>query len=104
SCIQSACIIGLHFTPTDCQICSHLMRNSTVGRFYVNILILDDNKAPSLLSMASHSKEFNISCRETRFSDPASFVTELASDHSTGLRYLTEQADFPYSFFGLPHS
>ncbi|GMR31390.1 hypothetical protein PMAYCL1PPCAC_01585, partial [Pristionchus mayeri] len=91
-----------NFTPADYMLCSHLLRNSTMIRLVLNVKILDDITAPSIMSIVSHTKDIRIECDETRLSDPAAFITQLAFDVSNST--LFHSSCSRSSFFGLPHS
>ncbi|GMR52211.1 hypothetical protein PMAYCL1PPCAC_22406, partial [Pristionchus mayeri] len=91
-----------HFTPADYHLCAHVLRNSFLDELILNVKRLDDNTAPSILSLASHAKEIELNYDNTQLSDPAAFITQLASDFSSS--FLSDRSISSSSFFGLPNS
>ncbi|GMR57242.1 hypothetical protein PMAYCL1PPCAC_27437, partial [Pristionchus mayeri] len=67
------------FSPADLSLCLQLLRGSTLGCIFVECE-LDDTTVSSFIEIASRAKEFELcSFKESQLSDPAAFVTQLAS-------------------------
>ncbi|GMR31397.1 hypothetical protein PMAYCL1PPCAC_01592, partial [Pristionchus mayeri] len=91
-----------HSSLPDYQLYTHFLRNSILARLVANVVTLDDNTASSILSVASHTKDIRVNCREARLSDPASFITSISLDVSSSS--ISDLSSNNSSFFGLPHS
>ncbi|GMR31453.1 hypothetical protein PMAYCL1PPCAC_01648, partial [Pristionchus mayeri] len=91
-----------NFTPDDLPLCANLLRNSIISHLSLQIERLDDNAVPSILSLASHIKDFDAIFPTVQLSDPSSFITQLASVVSSSI--LMDRSSTASSFLGLPHS
>ncbi|GMR30984.1 hypothetical protein PMAYCL1PPCAC_01179, partial [Pristionchus mayeri] len=91
-----------NFTPDDLSLCASVLRNSSIGQLSMQIKRLDDNAVPSILSLASHTKDFDSIIRTVQLSNPASFITQLSSSVSSSIQ--TDRSSTATSFLGLPHS
>ncbi|GMR57248.1 hypothetical protein PMAYCL1PPCAC_27443, partial [Pristionchus mayeri] len=71
--------------------------------FDIRYMWLDDTTAPSILEIASHSKELKLG--ESGLSDSAAFITQLASMDITRVSLYVILYFFPATeFFTLPRS
>ncbi|GMR58035.1 hypothetical protein PMAYCL1PPCAC_28230 [Pristionchus mayeri] len=92
------------FSPEDFALCARLLSASTVDDIDSECAILDDSRAPSIISICSHAGRINMSLdREDDaegLSNPTAFITQLYALPPTSVCLL----DHSFLFFGLPNS
>ncbi|GMR52181.1 hypothetical protein PMAYCL1PPCAC_22376, partial [Pristionchus mayeri] len=82
----------------DFSLCTHLLRNSTIVFLRIDVERMDDTLAAHILSLASHAQKILIVCDDPQLSDPAAFITNLAS--SLIFVDLRDRSCTTSSFFG----
>ncbi|GMR52543.1 hypothetical protein PMAYCL1PPCAC_22738, partial [Pristionchus mayeri] len=100
SCINHA---EKYTSDDDFILSAHLLRNATFRWLEVCMDYPDDLVVPSILSLASHAKRFELSCDDPQLSDMASFITQLAS-YPISTFVLTDWHSSTSSYFGLLNS
>ncbi|GMR52186.1 hypothetical protein PMAYCL1PPCAC_22381, partial [Pristionchus mayeri] len=68
TCIREVIMDGSNFSPDDFSLFEWLLSNSTIVKLNIDNIILNDNTAPYILSLASLSKEIEFRCKETQLS------------------------------------
>ncbi|GMR33413.1 hypothetical protein PMAYCL1PPCAC_03608, partial [Pristionchus mayeri] len=91
------------FSAEDLSLCARVLRGSTIGKVEVQRNLLDDVTSPSILEIASSAKVLEVTTQDTDLSDPASFVTQLASMDLTRVslcdNFFSALLDLPNEFW-----
>ncbi|GMR51804.1 hypothetical protein PMAYCL1PPCAC_21999, partial [Pristionchus mayeri] len=101
SCIKNVRINAWTLSSADFLLCSQLLRNSDIGNLLFHTTRMGDDAASFILSTA-HTKELTVVCNDPQLSNPAAFITQLASKVQGSTLY--DDSDSTTLFFGLPHS
>ncbi|GMR58002.1 hypothetical protein PMAYCL1PPCAC_28197 [Pristionchus mayeri] len=98
------CLVDIRYAEAaDLKLVEHLLHASTIDQIFINFSELDENTAPSIVSLASQAKAVNIQLLRGENSvaliDPVDFVEQIFIATSR----LTLGHNSPY-FFGLHNS